>query len=276
MTTTDCRGAPDPVSERYFEAAVPLIAFSVTGTGILLWNAGYPVDFQYFSIGCLISSFILAYLAWIRPRKDIVAISTPIYGIIFLVSPIEAGAGAVLQLFYAAGLTVLLVRLKRRFSEEMSGPAALSPDEPLGLYQGRIHEEMPEVSPALARAAARVFIRFAEGEYEESGRLASVVPELADGTAPGVMERALTIVSFQADHMGEMGSVPDEFPVFSAEQQHLLFSPLPDNPDKERMYNRQLENALILLYVIALGSTENEIQASLERLLPFARRLGRE
>lgn len=276
MTTTDCRGAPDPVSERYFEVAVPLIAFGVTGTGILLWNAGYPVDFQYFSIGCLISSFILAYLAWIRPRKDIVAISTPIYGIIFLVSPIDAGAGAVLQLFYAAGLTVLLVRLKRRFSEERSGPAALSPDEPLGLYQGRIHEEMPDVSPTLARAAARVFIRFAEGEYEESGRLASAVPEMADGTVPSLVERAFAILSYQADRMGETGPVPDEFPAFSAEQQHLLFLPSPDNQDTESAYSLQLENALILLYVVALGSTENEIQANLERLLPFVRRLGGE
>ncbi|AGB02913.1 hypothetical protein [Methanoregula formicica] len=276
MSTTDSAGAPSQGAGRYCEAAVPLIAFGVTGAGLILWSAGYPVDFQYVSIGCTISSFILAYLAWIRPRKDIVALSTPIYGIVFLATPIEAGAGAVLQLLYAAGLTILLIRLKRRFSEEMSGPAPLSPDEPLGKYQRRILTEMPAVSPALARAAGRVFIRFAEGEYEESCRLASGVPELADGTAPGLVERAFAIVSFQAGRMGEKGLVPDEFSIFSAEQQHLLFSPLPDNTDKERMYNRQLENALILLYVIALGSTDKEIQAGLDGLRPFARRLGGE
>ncbi|WP_292418123.1 hypothetical protein, partial [Methanoregula sp.] len=264
---------PSRVRERYLEAAVPLIAFGITGAGILLWVAGYPVDFQYIAIGCTISSFILAYLAWIRPRKDIVALSTPIYGIIFLTAPIEAGAGAVLQLLYATGLTILLIRLKRRFSDEMCGAAVLSPNEPLGKYQARILANLLTVSPALARAAGRVFIRFAEGEYEESCRLASGVPELADVTTPGLLERAFAIVSFQAGRMGETGPVPDEFPEFSAEHQHLLFSSLPGNPDRERSYSLQLENALILLYVVALSSTDTEIQASLDMLRPFARRL---
>lgn len=275
MTTKDSAGVPGPgVVGRYGEPAVPLIAFGATGAGILLWAAGYPVDFQYVSIGCTISSFILAYLAWIRPRKDIVALSTPIYGIIFLASPIEAAAGAVLQLFYAVGLTVLLIRLKRRFSEDMSGPAPLSPDEPLGMYQSRIRANMPAVSPALARAAARVFIRFAEGEYEESCRLASAVPEVADG--PGLLVQAFAIISYQARNMGEKGPVPEDYPAFSKEQQNLLFSPVPDNADRDRAYNLQLENALILIYLIALGSTETELQRNLDRLRPFARRLSGE
>lgn len=276
MTTTDCGGSPNSRKGRYYEAAVPLIAFGVTGVGILLWSAGYPVEFQYFSIGCTISSFILAYLAWIRPRKDIVALSTPIYGIVFLAAPIEAAAGAVLQLLYAAGLTVLLLRLKYRFSGEMSGPAPLSPDEPLGMYQDRIHTEMPGVSPGIARAAARVFIRFAEGEYEESGRLASAVVGGADGTAPAVLEQAFSIISYQANRMGEKGPAPDEYPTFSAAQQHLLFSPAPENPDKEKAYNFQLDNALILLYIVALGCTESELMLNLDKLRPFARRLSGE
>jgi hypothetical protein len=252
---------------------VPIIAFGVTGVGILFWSAGYPVDFQYVSIGCTISSFILAYLAWIRPRKDIVALSTPIYGIVFLATPIEAAAGAVLQLLYAAGLTVLLFRLKRRFSAGMGRPAALSSDEPLGKYQARILAEMPAVSPALALAAARIFIRFSEGEYDESGRLASTVPEVAAGTAPHLLAQAFAIISFQAGRMGEKESVPGEYPVFSAEEQHLLFFPLPDSMDKERAYSLQLDNALVLLYVVALRCTETEIQVSLDRLCLFARRL---
>lgn len=273
MTTTECTGSPGPRAERYYEAAVPIIAFGVTGIGILFWSAGYPVDFQYVSIGCTISSFILAYLAWIRPRKDIVALSTPIYGIVFLAAPIEAAAGAILQLFYAAGLTVLLFRLKHRFSGEMSGLTPLSPDEPLGKYQDRLLADMPTVSPEIARAAARVFIRFAEGEYEESGRLASAVPGGADGTVPALFEQAFAIISYQAGRMGEKGSAPDDYPGFSAEQQHLLFSPAPDTMDTEKVYNLQLDNALILLYVAALGCTEKELQQSIDSLRPFARRL---
>lgn len=273
MTTTESTWSPGARAVRYYEAAVPIIAFGVTGVGILFWSAGYPVDFQYVSIGCTISSFILAYLAWIRPRKDIVALSTPIYGIVFLAAPIEAAAGAVLQLLYAAGLTVLLFRLKHRFSDEMSGPAPLSPDEPLGKYQGCLLADMPTIPPEIARAAARVFIRFAEGEYEESGRLASAVPGGAEGTVPVLIAQAFAIISYQAGRMGEKEPAPDDYPTFSAEQHHLLFSPAPDNPDPEKDYSFQLDNALILLYVVALGCTEKELQLNIDRLRPFARRL---
>ncbi|HEX3001708.1 MAG TPA: hypothetical protein VHN82_04985, partial [Methanoregula sp.] len=87
---------------------------------------------------------------------------------------------------------------------------------------------------------------------------------------------AFAIVSFQAGRMEEKEPVSGEFPVFSAEHQQLLFSPLPDTMDNERRYCLQLENALILLYVIALGSTDKEIQSGLDRLRPFARRLAAE
>lgn len=274
MTTKGSADVPSPAREQYLELAVPIIAFGITGTGILLWGAGYPVDFQYVSIGCTISSFILAYLAWIRPRKDIVALSTPIYGIVFLAAPIEAAAGAVLQLLYAAGLTVLLFRLKRRFSADLSGPEALSPDEPLGRYRNRLSADIPAVSPEIARAAARVFIRFAEGDYDESVRLASGVKEMHEEALPDVLERAFAIVSNHANRISENKPVPEVYPTFSADQQYLLFSPAGDIPDKDQLYNLQLENALILLYVIGIGSTDNEIQLILDQLRPFARRLS--
>jgi hypothetical protein len=273
MTVNDVRPS-NPPRLNYLEPAVPLIAFGVTGFGILLWSQGFTIDFQYVSVGCTISSFILAYLAWIQPRKDIVALSTPIYGIVFLSTPIEAAAGAVLQLLYAAGLTILLLRLKHRFGTEASGPVVLSPDEPLGIYRNRISADIPGISSSDARTAARVFIRFAEGEYEQARNLASDAINAHDKHLPALLEQAYAIVVNQAGHLIEGRPVPVEYPAFSSEQQPHLFHPVREDLDNDRAFSIQLENALILLYVVALGSTENEIQQTLDQLLPFARRLG--
>jgi hypothetical protein len=273
MTANDVRPS-NPLRLNYLEFAVPLIAFGVTGFGILLWSQGFTVDFQYVSVGCTISSFILAYLAWIQPRKDIVALSTPIYGIVFLSTPIEAAAGAVLQLLYAAGLTILLLRLKHRFGTESSGPVVLSPDEPLGIYRNRISADIPGLSSSDARTAARVFIRFAEGEYEQARSLASDAINAHDKHLPALLEQTYAIIVNQAGHLIEGGPVPVEYPAFSSDHQPHLFHPVREDLDNDRAFSIQLENALILLYVVALGSAENEIQQTLDQLLPFARRLG--
>lgn len=272
MTANDAQSS-NPPRRNYLEPAVPLVAFGVTGLGVLLWSQGFTVDFQYFSIGCTISSFILAYLAWIQPRKDIVALSTPIYGIVFLSTPIEAAAGAVLQLLYAAGLTILLLRLKRRFGTDASGPVVLSPGEPLGIYRDRISAGISKISSADARTAARVFIRFAEGEYEQARSLASDAMNAHDTHLPALLEQTYAIVADQAAHLIEKHPVPGDFPAFSSDQQPHLFFPAYENLDNDRAYSIQLENALIILYVVALRSTESEIQQTLNQLLPFARRL---
>lgn len=273
MTTGDSAQKSAPGNERYLEAAVPLIAFGVTVAGILLWKAGFAVDFQYVSIGCLISSFILAYLAWTRPRKDIVALSTPVYGIVFLSTPIEAGAGAILQLLYAAGLTILLIRLNRRFGSDASRIGALSPDEPLGRYRDRLISGIPPVPPGLARTAARVFIRFAGGEYEQAREFALSAAGSPDSAGHELLQHAFAIVADQAGRM--TGSNPPllEFVCFSATDAPLLFHPVDESLDRDQKYSLGLDNALILLYVVSLDSQENEILVMLDQLRPFVRKL---
>lgn len=273
MSTTESAQGSGQGNERYLEAAVPLIAFGVTVAGILLWKAGFVFDFQYVSIGCLISSFILAYLAWTRPRKDIVALSTPIYGIVFLSAPIEPEAGAVLQLLYAAGLTILLFRLKRRFGSDASLVSALSPNEPLGIYRDRLVAEISPVPPELARAAARVFIRFAGGEYEQAREFAQSASTIPDSAGHPLLMQALAIVADQAGRMAAASPPSPESPCFSGSDAQLLFHPIDDSMDPEEKNSLGLDNALILLYVISLESQENEILVMLDQLRPFVRKL---
>ncbi len=260
-------------NEQYLEAAVPLIAFGVTVAGILLWKAGVPIEFQYVSIGCLVSSCILAYLAWTRPRKDIVALSTPIYGIVFLSAPIEPEAGAVLQLLYAGGLSILLIRLKRRFGSDASLVSVLSPKEPLGIYRDRLLAGISPVPPELAQAAGSVFIRFAGGEYDQAREFAQSASSIPDRAGHPLLMQALAIVADQAGRMNAASPPLPESPVFSGSDARLLFHPVDNSMDPEQKNSLGLDNALILLYVVSLESQENEILTMLDQLRPFARKL---
>ncbi len=138
MTRSAIRILSENKIQRYLELAIPLLSFGATLVGVLVWKMGFEIGFQYFAIGCVIGSFLLAYLAWNRPKKDIVALSTPIYAIIFFIVPTDYVAGLTLQLLYAASLTILIVRLNYRFGEshtavssgqELAAPLKTIPDK---------------------------------------------------------------------------------------------------------------------------------------------------
>src|SRR5512136_1694713 len=157
----------------YLEALVPLLAFGSTLAGMLLWNAGVQFEIQYAAIGGFLASCLLAFLAWTRPRKDIVALSTPIYGFIFFVTPTDYTGGVVLQLLYACGLTMLAARLHRRFGTGASARSFRTElaAGPLKTYIESTGDSFATLDPAAGHRAAEIFIRFSEGEYQKAAEL---------------------------------------------------------------------------------------------------------
>jgi len=126
------------------------------------------VDVYISIIGCLLASCVLAYLAWLRPKKDLVALTTPLYSIIFLGFPLDALSTVVLEVLYAVSLSFLLVRLKRRFgsSAQVSNvPGDLA--EPISRYIERIPDVLKDVSQESGHAAAMVVTRFARGDFHD-------------------------------------------------------------------------------------------------------------
>ena len=116
MTSSDTNPRPAGNNRSlYLAALVPLLAFGGTLAGIALLNAGVQFEIRFAAAGGFLASCLLAYLAWTRLNKDIVALSTPIYGFIFMVTPIDSTGGVALQLLYACGLTILTARLYHRF-----------------------------------------------------------------------------------------------------------------------------------------------------------------
>jgi hypothetical protein len=258
--------------QKYLEAAVPLISFGFTIAGIFLWQSGTRINFQYYAAGCLISSCILAYLAWIRPRKDIVALSTPLYAFIFFVVPTDYTAGVILQLLYAFSLTILLVRLKYRFGSEAPVPGLVQ-DGPIEHYAARVHPLLATMNPEVTRNAAVVFIRFAQGDYERAARVARSAAEGMDGDE-GTILRAFAIAAEQAVHTKSGGAIRTGFMRFGPEDALLLFNPAGAGLDEEQEYLAALDNALLLLYAAGLASRDEEKKQALTYLRPFALKLS--
>ncbi|MFA6226576.1 MAG: hypothetical protein WC620_10495 [Methanoregula sp.] len=249
---------PESNNQRYLELAVPLFSFGVTLAGVLLWKQGFEINFQFFALGCVIGSCILAYLAWCRPKKDIVALSTPIYAFIFFVVPTDYMSGLVLQLLYAASLTLLLVRLKHRFG---SSHTAVSLGKelagPLQTYVGRTRDAVTGISPDAAHRAAVVISQFSTGDYGLAAQTAGTFPgNPADNGQAPCLTRAFEIVHEQAAILDGSLSRPSTLRMFLPEDESLLAKPLLPTYSEDRKCDAMLDNALLILFSTAWNCAE--------------------
>jgi hypothetical protein len=89
------------------------LALGLTVAGIAGWESAADIG----RAGCVLGSILLAAIAYVKPRKDIVALLTPLYAlIIFFLDP-DLGKTVMMQILYAISITILAVRLERRFSQ---------------------------------------------------------------------------------------------------------------------------------------------------------------
>ena len=245
----------------YQELAVPAFSFGGAILALFFSGTGNTLDVRYFALGCVISSFVLAYLAWIRPRKDIVAMTTPIYSIIFFVAPSEIEVNLILELLYATSLTILLVRLKYRF-----GPAPQSGiakgndlDEPLMGYCTSVSGHLSGVNPTVGHLAAVGFIRFAQGDYREVIPVAdTALVELPREVSLSSLVTAFKIIREQARLLDESADQPEQFIEFSASDAGLLAKSLPRSDRLNDHFDVSLDNALLLLFAAAWAASEKD------------------
>ncbi len=254
MTRSAIRILSENKIQRYLELAIPLLSFGATLVGVLVWKMGFEIGFQYFAIGCVIGSFLLAYLAWNRPKKDIVALSTPIYAIIFFIVPTDYVAGLTLQLLYAASLTILIVRLNYRFGE--SHTAVSSGQElaaPLKTYTGQTSNALSGISPEAAHRAAVVISQFARGEFRQVARAAG---QPADPGQEPALTRAFAIVHEHATVFEQSLPRPEPYRTFLPEDESLLANPPHPEYSEDRKFDAMLDNALLLLFSAAWQGAE--------------------
>jgi hypothetical protein len=109
-------------------AGVPLTSFGGIPVAIALANAGLITNPGAFAWGCVIGSVLLAYLAYLKPRRDIVSLFAPLYAVLIFVVPMELQPNLLMQLLFAASLTVLVVRLNRSFSKKRGDARTAVPE----------------------------------------------------------------------------------------------------------------------------------------------------
>ena len=256
------------------ELAVPLFSFGGILIAFLILGQGYIQSFRIAAAGCIIASFILAYLAWIRPKKDIVALTTPMYSIIFFVLPTDMIPDLILPILYAISLNILLVRLKYRFGKPGT---AVSMGKELGgslkTYIDQTREPLKNVSPDTAHNATLAFVRFAQGDYAKVARISETVT--GNGDTAGCdqcLARAFSIVKEHAALLDKSLPHPFTYLVFNPEHADLLAKHLPPGQDDDHEFYLALDNALLLLYSAGWNGSEQDRPHLLSRQ-PFAQKL---
>ena len=241
--------------------AVPVLSLGGALCAIVFSRSGSSIDIRFFAIGCVLGSVILAYLAWIRPQKDIVALSTPIYSFLFFVAPSDMSVTIFLELLYAVSLTILLIRLNLRFGDAPSsgrvGEKTL--EEPLKSYCEKMYENVRDVRPELAHYAAVGFARFAQGEYSAAARTAeSAIALLDEPGAHPVLITAFSIIREHAHLIEESAEQPDNFIEFSGSDAGHLAKDLPMEDKINDRFEVSLENALLFLYATAWNGSARD------------------
>jgi len=259
---------------RWLELAVPLFSFGGILIAFLLLGQGYIMSFRIAAAGCILASIILAYLAWIRPKKDIVALTTPLYSIIFFVLPSDLIPDLILPILYAISLNILLVRLKYRFGKPGT---AVSMGRELGgtlkTYIDQTREPLKNISPGTAHNATLAFVQFAQGDYAKVARISETVT--GNGETAGCdqcLARAFSIVKEHAALLDKSLPRPFTYLVFNPEHADLLAKHLPPGQDDDHEFYLALDNALLLLYSAGWNGSEQDRPHLLSRQ-EFAQKL---
>ena len=265
---------PDNSMNRWLELAVPGFAFGGILIAFFLLGQGNILSFRIASAGCIIASIILAYLAWIRPKKDIVALTTPIYAVILFVLPSELVPDLILPILYALSLTILLVRLKYRFGKP--GTAVTLGKElggSLKTYIDQTREPLKNLSPDTAHYATLAFAQFAQGDYAKVARISETVTGTDDNPLRDqCMTRAFSIVKEHAALLDKALPHPYTYLAVTPEHANLLAKKMPQELDEDHAFYLALDNALLLLYSAAWNGSERD-RPHLLSLQTFAQKL---
>jgi hypothetical protein len=251
---------PDNRMNRWLELTVPAVSFGGILIAFFFLNQGYLMSFRIAAAGCIIASFILAYLAWIRPKKDIVALTTPLYSIIFFVLPSDLIPDLILPILYAISLNILLVRLKYRFGKP--GTAVTMGKElggSLKTYIDQTRKPLKNLSPDTAHSATLAFVQFAQGDYAKVARISETVSGTDDNPLRDqCVARAFGIVKEHAALLDKALPRPYTYQTFTPDHADLLAKQMPAGMDEDHEFYLALDNALLLLYSAGWNGSERD------------------
>ena len=101
----------------YAWIAVPVVALGSVGLGAMLGLQDMPLLANPGILGCIIASFYLGFLAFFKPKKDIVSLLVPLFALIIFNPYNEISKGFVMQVLFAATISLVAFRLEQSYSE---------------------------------------------------------------------------------------------------------------------------------------------------------------
>jgi hypothetical protein len=248
--------------ERYLSIAVPLVSFGGIALAISLQYLGLIADAGEFFWGCVIGSVCLGYLAWIKPRRDIVALLAPLYAVLIFLVPLEMRPNLVLQVLFAISITILVVRLNKRFSSPISQVTEENHMEKyLYDYMNRISPYYRDMDRECAHEIASTVLSYKFGLYPKTMQSAEkALAMLPEDGAMKTLKKAVTIVADRAENLEESRVKRVSAESFSPEDEEYLAIVLPAESVEDRD-ELKLDNALLLLYAVGYLESPDDGQS---------------
>ena len=105
-----------PKQEIYLSLGVIFFAWGGIALAVLLQYLGIVSHAGNHPWGCVLASFLIGYLAYIKQKRDIVTLFTPIYAVLIFFGLEAQTPSLLLHILYAVTLLAMLLRLHLSFS----------------------------------------------------------------------------------------------------------------------------------------------------------------
>lgn len=237
--------------ERRLSIAVPILCFGGAALGIFLWKGGYIRDPGSFYWGCIAGAVLLAYLAWLKPRRDIVSLLAPMYAVIIFLLPLENKPTVLLQILFGASLTILVVRLNLRFSAPVKKFGEDPMEKYLFDYMHRITPLYRGINRETAHEIASAVLSFKFGLYPNTINSAENAVSRLTGEGPiATLRKALIVIRDRASNLEQSEVKSYSHETFDPGEDPYLAVNLPP----EKIDNREdftLDNSILLCYAVA-------------------------
>ncbi len=258
MTTEN--SVPPPFSESRLWLAVPAVSFAGVAIGLLLQQLAIPYATVPGVGGCVAASFILGYVAYRKPRRDIVSLFAPLYALIIFVIPNDFSNGPVMQTLFAASISILALRVEKRFNNPKKQEKTMK--QFLNEYIERIGPLIGTIDEETGHLIASSLLTFKFGLYKNAiERCDEALARLRETTAmPGALEAALLILQERAADLANSRLTPSPQYTFGEIDRDALAIRLSPEivPDRAAL---DLDNALVLLYAVGIETSPEDEQA---------------
>lgn len=260
LTSTDKDRWPGAGRQREIAIAIPLISFAGIAIGVILQLAGVIPDAAEFWYGPAIGAFLLGYLAWLKPRLDVVSICAPVFAVMILIVPLDTKPGLLIVILFAISITILLVRLEKRFST----PVKIVEEDPmenyLYNYMERLRVMFSDINQKTAHEIAQAFLSFRFGLYGNTVKQADEAILLMKDTEPEkVLKKALTIMRERAKNLENADVTPVTDIFFLGDDAPYLAIHIPEEATEDPA-KLNLDNAVILIYSVSYMRSEDDEQ----------------